>query len=129
MLPDALSVSRIRAYVRQCGQRENVRASRRVLSLDDLRMRYVPEMVRYYDTLPLPHPEESDYNRRLSLLRNRAIMHVLYATAMRIFELAQLNRDDVRPGVSYVVITGTSKWLMSELSMGRRWMPKALASE
>lgn len=33
-------------------------------------------------------------------------MHVLYATVMRIFELAQLNWDDVRPGVSYVVITG-----------------------
>jgi len=106
LLPDAVSVSRVRAYVRQRGQRENVRASRRVLSLDDLRMRHVPEMVRYYDTVPLPDPGESDYNARLSLLRNRAIMHVLYATAMRIFELAQLNRDDVRPGVSYVVITG-----------------------
>jgi site-specific recombinase XerD len=106
LLPDAVSVSRLRAYVRQRGQRENVRPSRRVLSLDDLRMRHVPEMVRYYDTLPLPHRGQCDYNERLSLLRNRAIMHVLYATAMRIFELAQLNRDDVRPGVSYVVITG-----------------------
>ena len=106
LLPDAVSVSRLRAYVRQRGKRENVRASRRVLSLDDMRMRHVPEMVRYYDTLPLPDPGQSEYNERLSLLRNRAIMHLLYATAMRIFELAQLNRDDVRPGVSYVVITG-----------------------
>lgn len=63
-------------------------------------------MVRFYDTLPLPHPDEYAYNERLTLLCNRAIMHVLCATDMRIFELSQLNRNDARPSVSYVVITG-----------------------
>ena len=57
VLPERVLVSRIRAYFRQRGQRENVRASKRVLTLDDLRMRYVPEIVRHYDTLPLPYPE------------------------------------------------------------------------
>lgn len=108
-LPDGLSIGRVRNYVRQRGQHENVQASRRVLSQDDLRMRKVPEMVHYYDTLPLPDPGESDFNQHLSLLRNRAIMQTLYATGMRISELVSLNVGDIEPGASYVVISGKRK--------------------
>jgi site-specific recombinase XerD len=56
--------------------------------------------------LPLP-PENDQYNRRLSLLRDRAVIKVLYSTAARISEVVSLNRANVNHGRSeYAMVTG-----------------------
>lgn len=72
----------------------------------DLARQAIPQIVTYYDTLPLP-PENDRYNRRLSLLRDRALVHVLYSTAARISEVVALNRTNVNNGrARYATITG-----------------------
>jgi site-specific recombinase XerD len=57
----------------------------------------IPEVVAYYLNLPLP-TENDRYNRRLSLLRDRALVNVLYSTAARLSEVLGLNRSQVAHG-------------------------------
>ena len=72
----------------------------------DLARQNMPLIVAYYDELPLP-PENDAFNRRLSLLRNRALVKVLYSTAARISEVTSLNRHSVDHGrAPYATITG-----------------------
>jgi len=53
----------------------------------------VPAIVTYYDELQLPEGDGWKQRRdRLILLRNRAIVHTLYASAGRISEVASLTR-------------------------------------
>lgn len=66
-----------------------------VIDLDVAR-RDIPRIVTYYDELPLP-PADS-YGRRLSLLRNRALVHTLYSTAARISEVVSLTRSNADHG-------------------------------
>ncbi len=76
-----------------------------VIDLDVVRQS-IPQIVAWYDSLPLP-PENDAYNRRLSLLRDRALVHTLYATAARISEVTALNRSSVDDGrAAYAAITG-----------------------
>ena len=76
-----------------------------VIDLDEARQA-IPLIVTYYDNLPLP-PQNAPFNRRLSLLRNRALVHVLYATAARLSEVISLNRGNVAHGnASYANVTG-----------------------
>ncbi len=59
----------------------------------------IPLVITYYDKLPLPTgttPRQA--KRRLDILCNRAILHVLYSTGCRISEVAALNRADVEDG-------------------------------
>jgi integrase/recombinase XerD len=66
----------------------------------------MPALVAYYEELPLP-PENDLYNRRLSLLRDRALVNVLYSTAARLSEALGLNRSQVGNGRSQTAtITG-----------------------
>ena len=66
----------------------------------------MPKIIIYYDTLPLP-PENDKYNRRLSLLRNRALVHTFYSTAARISEVVGLNRVTVGNGrAAHALIIG-----------------------
>ncbi len=67
-----------------------------VIDLDQARQS-IPLIINYYDTLPLP-PENDKYNRRLSLLRDRALVKVLYSTAARISEAVALDRNNVDRG-------------------------------
>jgi|YelNatPaOPRAMG01_1025707.scaffolds.fasta_scaffold01660_17 site-specific recombinase XerD len=63
----------------------------------------LPQIVIFYDQQPLPQ----DRLERLRLLRSRAIVHTLYASAGRIAEIASLNRKDVADGRRReVVVTG-----------------------
>ena len=72
----------------------------------DLARQSVPLIISYYDQLPLP-PENDRYNRRLSLLRDRALVKVLYSTAARISEVVALNRRNVDHGrAEFASITG-----------------------
>lgn len=76
-----------------------------VIDQDQARQQ-IPQIILYYDSLPLP-AENDRYNRRLSLLRDRALVHTLYATAARISEVVQLNRAHVGHGrASHTTITG-----------------------
>lgn len=76
-----------------------------VINLDEARQE-VPKIVAYYEELPLP-PEDAPYNRRLSLLRDRALVNVLYSTAARISEVVALNRTTVDHGrARHASITG-----------------------
>jgi len=81
-------------------QRKRRRADRNmaaaVVDKDEIRQG-IPAIVSYYNTLPLPVQEDA-YNRRLSLLRDRALVNVLYSTAARLSEVLALNRSQVSHG-------------------------------
>lgn len=67
-----------------------------VIDLDHARQS-IPQIIKYYDQLPLP-AENDKYNRRLSLLRDRAFVKLLYSTASRISESVGLNKTNVDNG-------------------------------
>ncbi|UCG23130.1 MAG: site-specific integrase, partial [Chloroflexota bacterium] len=67
-----------------------------VIDLDSARQA-IPRIVNYYDELPLPASNDR-FNRRLSLLRNRALVNTLYSTAARLSEVVALNRGNVDQG-------------------------------
>jgi len=61
----------------------------------------VPEIVTYYDDLPLPPPDSpQECQQRLIILRARALVHLLYATAARVSEVLSLTRRQVRDGAA-----------------------------
>jgi site-specific recombinase XerD len=72
----------------------------------DLARQAIPHIVTYYNERPLP-TENDAYNRRLTLLRDRALVNVLYSTAARLHEITRLNRSNVDHGrAEYVAISG-----------------------
>lgn len=76
-----------------------------VIDLDVARQA-VPQIVSYYNQLPLPGKNDA-YNRRLTRLRDRALVNVLYSTAARLHEIVRLNRSNVDHGrAEYVAISG-----------------------
>lgn len=68
----------------------------------------VPNIVTYYDAIALPASDEKRGKiKRLEILRARAIVHTLYASAGRVSEVASLTREMVLDGrKSEVRITG-----------------------
>jgi integrase/recombinase XerD len=68
----------------------------------------IPLIVTYYDELPLPAGKTpAERRRRLILLRNRALVHTLYASGGRASEVAGLTRAGVFDGrTTRVPITG-----------------------
>ena len=72
----------------------------------------VPEIVTYYDDLPLPSPDSpEEVRRRLILLRARAVVHTLYATGARVSEIVALTREQVRDGeASEVYVVGKGNY-------------------
>ncbi len=102
-LPDSIQLGKLQ---RQMARRQIERSQAESVIDLDLARQAVPLIVRYYDQLPLP-PENDRYNRRLSLLRDRALVKVLYSTAARISEVVALSRHNVDHGRSeYATITG-----------------------
>jgi site-specific recombinase XerD len=104
-LPPGLSLERVRGRLKR--QRKTaLRPSSKVVNMDTVRQQ-IPLIVDYYYTLPLPSPTNDPYNRRLSLLRDRALVTVLYSTAVRISEAVALDRNHVAGGrAEDVLITG-----------------------
>ncbi len=102
-LPESVQLGKLQ---RQMARRQIERnQAENVIDLDMARQD-VPKIIEYYDTLPLPS-ENDQYNRRLTLLRNRAIVKMLYSTAARISEITSLNRANVGNGrASYATIIG-----------------------
>lgn len=70
----------------------------------------LPRIIGYYDSQELPGDGEKvkdSHTRRLELLRARAIMHTLYASAGRVSEVASLTRAQVADGrAAETLITG-----------------------
>lgn len=74
----------------------------------------IGEIITYYDNQPLPDVEgttplaiERARIKRLCLLRARAVVHVMYASAGRVSEIASLMRKQVQDGRSKeAIITG-----------------------
>ena len=60
----------------------------------------LPRILAYYDQFDLPQTGDfkKDYPKRLTILRNRAIVHTLYASAGRVSEVAGLTRQQVMDG-------------------------------
>ena len=104
-LPQGLSLEKVRERLKR-QRKTGLRPSSKVVNLDTLRQQ-IPLLVDYYCTLPLPSQTNDPYNRRLSLLRDRALMMALYSTAVRISEAVTLDRKHVAGGRSEdVLITG-----------------------
>lgn len=102
-LPEGIQLGKLQ---RQMARRKIERTqSEAVIDLDIARQE-IPRILDYYDDLPLP-AENDAFNRRLTLLRNRAIVKVLFSTAARISEVVGLDRKVVGNGRSaYASIRG-----------------------
>jgi site-specific recombinase XerD len=102
-LPSTMQLGKLQ---RQIARRQVERnQAETVIDLDTARQA-IPQIVAYYNELALP-PENDRYNRRLSLLRDRALVNVLYSTAARLSEVVALNRSNVDHGrAQYVAIVG-----------------------
>ncbi|WP_374688950.1 tyrosine-type recombinase/integrase [Promineifilum sp.] len=102
-LPESVQLGKLQ---RQMARRQVERnQAENVIDLDIARQD-IPRIIAYYDALPLP-PENDTYNRRLSLLRDRAVVKMLYSTAARISEVVALNRANVGHGrAAYATIVG-----------------------
>ena len=102
LLPQSLTSSRMRLILK------DARGRRRVGYKTQPVKEGVPLVIEYYDQLSLPSPKTPRGRRqRLSILRNRAIMHTLFATGLRAQELASLHRSDCKDGESdKMLITG-----------------------
>jgi len=102
-LPEFIQLGKLQ---RQLARRQADRnQAESVIDLDVARQS-VPLIVAYYNELPLPSTEDL-YGRRLSLLRDRALVSVLYSTASRISEVIALNRANVDYGnAQYAMVTG-----------------------
>lgn len=102
-LPEAVQLGKLQ---RQLARRQADRnQATTVIDLDTARQE-MPRIVTYYRQLPLP-AENDAYNRRLSLLRDRALVQTFYSTAARISEVVALNRSNVDNGRShYATIVG-----------------------
>lgn len=93
-LPDGIQLGKLQ---RQMSRRKIERGQAETVIDLDLQRQSIPKIVGYYNELPLP-AENDRYNRRLSLLRDRAVVTVLYSTAARISEVVSLNRRNVDEG-------------------------------
>lgn len=102
-LPESVQLGKLQ---RQMARRQVERNQAETVIDLDLARQAMPRIVTYYDELPLP-PENDTYNRRLSLLRDRALVHTLYSTAARISEVVALNRGSTDHGrAEYATVTG-----------------------
>lgn len=102
-LPDGVQLGKLQ---RQLGRRQVDRnQAESVIDLDHARQS-IPEIVSYYTSLAIPS-ENDPYNRKLSLLRDRALVRVLYSTAARLSEVVSLNRSNIGDGrARHAMITG-----------------------
>lgn len=102
-LPETVQLGKLQ---RQLARRQIDRSQAEAVIDLDLARQSMPLIISYYDQLPLP-AENDRYNRRFSLLRDRALVKVLYSTAARISEIVALSRHNVDHGRSeYATITG-----------------------
>ncbi|MHB0870741.1 MAG: tyrosine-type recombinase/integrase [Chloroflexota bacterium] len=69
--------------------------------------RRLPLVILYVNNIPIPPLAADNREKRLEILRNKAILHTLFATGMRREEISRLNRQDLDDGWSpQALITG-----------------------
>ncbi len=69
--------------------------------------RRLPLVILYVNNVPLPALSPENREKRLEILRDKAILHTLFATGMRREEISRLNRQDLDDGWSaQALITG-----------------------
>jgi len=102
LLPAGLMSARLKMLLREA------RGRRRVGYKTQPIKEAVPQILNYYASLPLPLPQTPRQRRqRLTILRNRAIVHTLFASGMRAQELAGVRRSDCADGTTdKIIITG-----------------------
>lgn len=102
LLPSGLMSARMKLILREA------RGRRRTGYKTQPIKEAVPQIIAYYANSPLPAPETPRLRRqRLTLLRNRALVHTLFASGMRAHELAGLRRSDCADGrADRLLITG-----------------------
>jgi site-specific recombinase XerD len=106
VLPSDVELAKLHAQM--AAKRVGRDSAETVLDFDKSRQ-HIPQIIQYYEKLPLPRQNDR-YNRRLSLLRDRAVIHTLYSTAARISELVSLDRASVRNGAAqFVTIESSGK--------------------
>jgi len=67
----------------------------------------LPLIITYVDSFPVPPPDCKPPEKRLEILRDKALLHTLFCTGMRRQEVASLNRDDVAEGwADHAIILG-----------------------
>lgn len=102
-LPAAVQLSKLQRQLRK--RRSGTNAAETVVDLDEARQE-IPKILHYYDSLTLP-PENDQYNRRLSLLRDKALVWTMFSTAARISEVAALNRPQGKQTIpQFLIVTG-----------------------
>ncbi|MGQ0603706.1 MAG: tyrosine-type recombinase/integrase [Anaerolineales bacterium] len=101
-LPTGLMSARMKLILR------DARGRRRVGYKTQPIKEAVPNLLEYFDHLPLPAPKTPRARRqRLTVLRNRALAHTLFASGMRASELASLRRSSCSDGATdKILITG-----------------------
>ncbi|MCP4416608.1 MAG: tyrosine-type recombinase/integrase [Chloroflexi bacterium] len=95
-LPKGIQLGKLAQQRRRRRVERNQAAS--VVDKDEARQQ-MPQVVVYYQQRPLPS-QNDPYNRRLSLLRNQALVNLLYSTAARLSEVLALNQTQVGNGRS-----------------------------
>jgi site-specific recombinase XerD len=64
----------------------------------------LPLIVTHVDNLPLPPANMRNGARRLEVLRDRALLHMLFYSGARRAEVVSLNRQDVQDGFAYAAL-------------------------
>lgn len=102
-LPPSVLLSKLQRQLRK--RRSGKNAAENVVDLDEARQD-IPKILAYYAELPLP-ANNDQYNRRLSLLRDRALVWTIFSTAARISEVAALNRPQGKREITpFLLVTG-----------------------
>lgn len=105
LLPTEVRLGKLQRQIAR--RRIDRNQSEAVIDLDTPRQ-HMPRIVSYYAEQALPARNDR-YNRRLSLLRDRAVVNTLYSTGARISEVVALNRrnlDDGRAQTALIVGKG-----------------------
>jgi site-specific recombinase XerD len=102
LLPPRLTSARMKLVLKQS------RGRRRVGYKTQPIKEAVPLLLRHFDQMPLPEPTSPRARRqRLVVLRNRAVVHTLFAAGVRAQELCSLKRSACSDGqAGRLVITG-----------------------
>ncbi len=104
LLPETVQIGK---FQRQLSRRQIERNQAETVIDLDLARQSMPRIIQYYRDLPLPPSGEDPYNRRLSLLRDRALVTLLYSSAARLSEILSLNRSNLDHGrAKYATVTG-----------------------
>ena len=99
LCPDGINVGDIDMRLRIDSRRSKANAHSQSVTVTqkDAMRQQVPLIVKHFDQLEIP-AENDHYNHRLTALRDRAMMRVLFDTAVRISELATLKVSDIQAG-------------------------------